>query len=122
MTYVHFFNRRDFLKKAGGTVSLLPIIDHFLPSIVKSEEKILEKIKINSPHIAKLLKDMDSKGYRFLSVPWKDGEFLHLIIKAIRALNVLEVGTSHGFSSIWIGLALEETEGHLLTIEINEEH
>jgi predicted O-methyltransferase YrrM len=31
------------------------------------------------------------------------------------------MGTSHGFSAIWIGLALEETGGQLITIEIDKE-
>jgi predicted O-methyltransferase YrrM len=64
---------------------------------------------------------MESKGYQFLSVPRKDGEFLYFIVKATRSRNVLEVGTSHGFSAIWLGLALEETDGRLTTLEIDKE-
>jgi len=56
-----------------------------------------------------------------MSVPRKDGEFLHLIVKATGAKNVLEVGTSQGLSAIWMGLGLEETGGHLTTIEIDTE-
>lgn len=114
-------DRRDFLRKTGGSLGFLTIVNHLLPSISKAKEETLERIKINSPHIIKLLTEMDSKGYRFLSVPWKDGEFLHLMVKAVRASKVLEIGTSQGFSTIWIGLALEETNGHLTTIEIDDE-
>ncbi len=114
-------DRRDFLRKTGEALSFLTLINHFLPPIVQAKEEILERIKKNSPHILNLLKEMDSKGYRFLSVPWEDGEFLHLIVKAIHASKVLEIGTSHGFSAIWIGLSLEETNGHLITIEIDDE-
>jgi predicted O-methyltransferase YrrM len=64
---------------------------------------------------------MDSRGYRFWSVPRKDGEFLHFFVKAIRAKQVLEVGTSQGVSAIWMALALEETGGRLITIEIDRE-
>jgi len=64
---------------------------------------------------------MELKGYQYWSVPWKDGEFLHLLVKATRARNVLELGTSHGFSAIWMGLGLEETGGRLTTIEIDRE-
>ena len=52
-------------------------------------------------------------------MPRKDGEFLHFLVKATQARNVLEVGTSHGYSAIWMGLALEETGGRLTTIEID---
>jgi predicted O-methyltransferase YrrM len=41
------------------------------------------------------------------------------MVKATRAVNVLEVGTSQGYSAIWMGLALEETRGRLTTIEID---
>jgi predicted O-methyltransferase YrrM len=71
--------------------------------------------------LKELLDDMDSKGYQFWSVPRKDGEFLHLLVKVTRAKNVLELGTSQGFSAIWIGLGLEETGGQLTTIEIDRE-
>jgi len=64
---------------------------------------------------------MEAKGDLFWSVPRKDGELLHFMVKATRSKNVLEVGTSHGFSAIWLGLALEETDGRLTTIEIDQE-
>jgi len=41
------------------------------------------------------------------------------MVKATRAVHVLEVGTSQGYSAIWMGLALEETGGRLTTIEID---
>jgi predicted O-methyltransferase YrrM len=66
----------------------------------------------------KLMAEMETKGRQFLSVPRKDGQFLNLLIKTARAQNVLEVGTSHGYSAIWIALGLDETGGHLTTIEI----
>ena len=44
-----------------------------------------------------------------------------MLVKATRAKNLLELGTSHGFSAIWMGLALEETGGQLTTIEIDRE-
>lgn len=113
---------RDFLKRAGATLTLFTTINNLALSINSAEERTFDRIGVNYPQIYKILKEMDSKGYRFLSVPWKDGEFLHLIVKAVKAKSVLEVGTSQGFSSIWIGLGLEETGGNLTTIEINEEY
>jgi predicted O-methyltransferase YrrM len=65
-----------------------------------------------------LLAELEAKGRQFLSVPRQDGQFLNLLVKVARAKNVLEVGTSHGYSAIWIALALQETDGRLTTIEI----
>jgi predicted O-methyltransferase YrrM len=69
--------------------------------------------------LRRLLDGMDAQGPRFLSVPRKDGEFLRFLVKVARAQRVLEIGTSQGFSAIWMGLALEETGGRLTTIEID---
>ena len=65
--------------------------------------------------------EMEAKGPKFLSVPRKDGEFLNLLVKATRAKNVLEIGTSHGYSAIWISLGLEETGGQMTTVEIQSD-
>jgi caffeoyl-CoA O-methyltransferase len=71
--------------------------------------------------LKRLLEKMEAKGYQYWSVPRKDGELLRFLVKAARVKNVLEIGTSHGFSAIWIGLGLEETGGRLTTIEIDKD-
>jgi len=62
---------------------------------------------------------MESKIGRYWSTPRRDAEYLCLMVKATRATRVLEVGTSQGYSAIWMGLGLEETGGRLTTIEID---
>jgi predicted O-methyltransferase YrrM len=80
-----------------------------------------QPVKRDPAQLKRLLDEMEAKGYQFWSVPRKDGEFLQLMVKATRAITVLELGTSHGFSAIWMGLGLEETGGRLTTIEIDKE-
>jgi predicted O-methyltransferase YrrM len=53
-----------------------------------------------------------------LNVPMEHGRFLKLMVEASGAKRGLEVGTSNGFSAIWIALGLETTKGHLDTVEI----
>src|SRR5438132_5604560 len=72
----------------------------------------------NKAALDKVLVEMETKGGKFLNVQRKDGQFLSLLIKATRAKNVLELGTSHGYSALWIRSALQETGGKLTTIEI----
>ncbi len=115
------FSRREFLKTTGGALSLFTVAVHLPSPIANAAEGGSKRIKREAPHIRRLLDEMDSKGSQFLSVPRKDCEFLYFIIKATRSGNVLEVGTSHGFSAIWIGLGLEDTGGKLTTIEIDKE-
>lgn len=69
----------------------------------------------------KFLNQLEAKGRQMLSVPRKDGQFLNLLVKATRAKSVLEVGTSQGYSTIWMSLGLEETGGKLTTIDIDPE-
>lgn len=114
-------NRREFIKTAGETLGLFSAAISLSSSGANATESGAQRVKLTSPNVRRLLNEMESKGYQFLSVPWKDGEFLYFITKAVRAKNVLEIGTSHGFSAIWIGLGLEETEGRLTTIEIDRE-
>ena len=49
------------------------------------------------------------------------GKFLGLLVRLIRAGRVLELGTSLGYSAIWLGEALRETGGRLISVEINQE-
>ena len=115
------WSRRDFFKTTGEALGLLAMAASASPAIAETGEGGPPPIKRDPARLRRLLDEMDAKGYQFWSVPRKDGEFLHLLVKATRARNVLEIGTSHGFSAIWMGLGLEETGGRLTTIEIDRE-
>ncbi len=111
--------RREFLKKTGGGLGFLAVTTHLESVAVDAAEGNLRPVKRDPAQLRRLLSEMDAKGYQYWSVPRTDGEFLHLMMKATRARNVLEVGTSHGYSAIWMGLGLEETGGRLTSIEID---
>ncbi len=49
-----------------------------------------------------------------------EGEYLENLIRETDARRVLEIGTSNGYSAIWMGLGLRETDGRLITLEIDE--
>jgi len=115
------FSRRGFLKKSGVVLGLFAWAAHVRSAIARAPEGGSPPVKRDSAKLKRLLDEMEAKGYQYWSVPRKDGEFLHLMVKATRARNVLELGTSHGFSAIWMGLGLEETGGRLTTIEIDRE-
>ncbi len=50
----------------------------------------------------------------------EEGAFLREQAVKVRTKRALEVGTSNGYSGIWIALALRTTGGHLWTLEIDE--
>ena len=59
------------------------------------------------------------ENQRYRNVPPQDGRFLRIITEAMNAKNVVEIGTSTGYSGIWFGLALQKTGGKLTTFEID---
>ena len=58
---------------------------------------------------------------RFRNVPQHDGRLLRIMTESTGAKNVVEIGTSTGYSGIWIGLALKNTGGKMTTYEIDPE-
>ncbi len=75
----------------------------------------------NEQKIYKLFDDIEQKQGRMLNVPEADGRMLRLLTEAIDAKKAVEIGTSNGISSIWIGLALQKTGGKLITHELEPE-
>jgi predicted O-methyltransferase YrrM len=59
------------------------------------------------------------RNHRYLSVPEEDGRLLRVLAESIGARHVVEVGTSTGYSGLWLLLALSGTGGKLTTFEID---
>lgn len=58
-------------------------------------------------------------GDVYLEVPTSDGRMLRLLTEAVGAKAVVEIGTSTGYSGLWLLLALKNTGGKLTTLEID---
>lgn len=59
------------------------------------------------------------RNHRYLSVPQEDGRLLRVLAESIGARQVVEVGTSTGYSGLWLLLAVSRTGGRLVTHEID---
>jgi caffeoyl-CoA O-methyltransferase len=57
------------------------------------------------------------RNHRYLSVPEEDGRLLRLLAESAGAKHVVELGTSTGYSGLWLLLALSRTGGRLTTYE-----
>lgn len=66
-----------------------------------------------------VLDDMDRSQRYMENVPQEDGRLLRLLTEAIGARHVVEIGTSSGYSGLWLCLALRSTGGRLTTFEID---
>lgn len=67
-----------------------------------------------------ILHKLEKTRTDFWNLDRQSASFLNSLIKIRQAKNVLEIGTSNGYSGIWILKALKETEGKLTTIEFWE--
>jgi predicted O-methyltransferase YrrM len=56
-----------------------------------------------------------------LNVDTHEGQLLRENVIKAKTRRALEIGTSNGYSSIWIALGCRRTGGHLTTLEIDEQ-
>lgn len=59
------------------------------------------------------------KGPSMQNVSMEDGRLLRVLTEAVDAKNVVEIGTSNGYSALWLCLGLRTTGGKLITHEID---
>lgn len=75
----------------------------------------------NEKKILSVLDQVESSGQTYLSVPVRDGRTLRVLAETAGAKQVVEIGTSTGYSGLWFSLALARTGGHLTTFEIDHQ-
>jgi len=59
-------------------------------------------------------------GKRYANIEPAEGRYLRDLVLRVGARRALEIGTSTGYSGIWIALGLRRTGGKLITLEIDE--
>ena len=63
------------------------------------------------------LAELEKTQKDFWNIPRKTAVLINTFVKMMNAKEVLEIGTSNGYSGIWIAKALKQTGGRLTTIE-----
>lgn len=58
---------------------------------------------------------------RMLNITRDTGRLLWILVRAMSATRILEVGTSNAFSTIWLADAVRATGGRVTTLELNPE-
>lgn len=93
----------------GPAQAATPFLDRPPLPKTEAEKKILS-----------VLDDLDrNQRHGMMNVPLADGRLLRLLAETIGAKHVVELGTSNGYSGIWLCLALSKTGGRLTTYEID---
>ena len=78
--------------------------------------KVLEELEIQST-LEKSKKFNIPSEDRMLAITKETGELLNMILRLKNAKNMLEVGMSTGYSTIWCAEAISEQSGKIITIE-----
>jgi|SRR4030095_5835562 len=84
---------------------------NYIVSTFAEEDDILKEV----------VRETEAKKIPLIQVSPENGKFLYLLIKIIKAKNVLEIGTLTGYSTIWMARALPD-DGKVITLEISSEH
>jgi predicted O-methyltransferase YrrM len=67
--------------------------------------------------IAAILEEIKRGDTAQLAISAEDGQFLRMLVASTGRKRALEIGAAQGYSAIWIGLAMRDTGGRLVTIE-----
>ena len=75
---------------------------------------------VEEKRIFEVIHDLDQgRSWSTANVSFSDGRLLRVLAESAGAKNVVEIGTSNGFSALWLLLALQTTGGKLTTFEID---
>ena len=75
----------------------------------------------HDPVFEETLRAAEDAGLPMISVSAPQGMLLHVLVRALGARRVLEIGTLAGYSTIWMARALPEG-GTVVTLEIDPHH
>jgi len=65
--------------------------------------------------------DPANRATRMLNITPDTGAFLAVLVKAAQARRILEIGTSNGYSTLWLADAAAGIDGAVTTVEVSKE-
>jgi predicted O-methyltransferase YrrM len=121
--------REDEVKTMKLTIPVAGILLAMAGVVFPQERPMRNPLPQNPPlaqteaerKILAIMDHMMKAHQTYLSVPPQDGAALRLLAEVANAKNIVEIGTSTGYSGLWFCLALQKTGGHLTTFEIDHE-
>lgn len=83
----------------------------------KTLQTLLDELEQFGSHNDATVQD---RAKRMLNITRETGEFLGVLIHATGAKTILEIGTSNGYSTLWLAHAAALTGGRVTTVEISD--
>lgn len=65
-------------------------------------------------------RDGDTRDQRLLAVGPETGQLINILARSLAAPTILEIGTSYGYSGIWLAEAARAAGGRLITLELQD--
>lgn len=59
--------------------------------------------------------------HRYRNIEPESGRFLSMLIREQQSKNILEIGTSTGYSTLWLAEAARQTQAMITTLEVDAE-
>lgn len=84
---------------------------HYLTSLSTPEDPLLAEIRTKSVEA----------GLREIWIAREQADFIRILLRLIKAEQVIEVGTYAGYSAMALALGIEP-DGHVVSLEVNPEH
>ena len=56
---------------------------------------------------------------KMLNITPETGELLAILVQGMKARRVLEIGTSNGYSTLWLADAIRASAGSVVTVEVS---
>ncbi len=75
-----------------------------------------------SKKLSALLKEIEKTQKQYWNIDQQTAEFMNIFVREKGYKKVLEIGTSSGYSALWLAEALVHNNGHLYTIESHKKH
>lgn len=87
----------------------------------RHERYVTELFAVEDPILAAIRARHAAAGLPPIHISPEEGKLLHVLLRAVEASTVLEIGSLGGYSGVWMGRALP-AHGRLTTIEKDPRH
>ena len=77
---------------------------------------LLEELEAFGEHNDATVKERPAK---MLNITPDTGAFLSMLVRSKGARSILEIGTSNGYSTVWLASAAAAVEGQVTTLDVN---
>jgi len=92
----------------------------------KAVKTVLLEFEKRAEKESEVMREMDMSTMQehdefLLSVGPATGQLINLLAKEMKARTILEVGSSYGYSTVWLAEAARETGGKVISLELHPE-